>query len=330
MARAIALTFAATFVLAAMLVPTFGATEASARTLTVTSQYGPGKPQTLLWERFAEILEAERPGAYEVRIVTGGALGGEKEEAEAVRLGSVTGALSTVANLTTWVPEGAALDLPFIFSGRDHIAAALGGPLGERLRAAYREAGFEVPAFIVFGARHLIGEKAFVVPGEVSGLTMRVLQSDLHIALWRFLGANPTALAITEAYSALSTGVVDAMDMTMSGYEALKLYEAAPVLSETAHIYAVGVVYFDAAFWEGLPDEERTLLQRAAVEAAAYFDSLTMLEQEEAMARAAEKGAQRAKVEASVWRNAATPFVEEYVARHPELAEPVAAIEASR
>ena len=51
----------------------------AAERITVTSQYGPGKPQTLYWEHFAEALEASRPGAFEVTIVTGGALGGVKE-----------------------------------------------------------------------------------------------------------------------------------------------------------------------------------------------------------------------------------------------------------
>lgn len=300
------------FLLAAVLAfaaPLAGAAER----LTVTSQYGPDKPQSQAWVRFAEVLEEVRPGAYDVNIVTSGALGGEKEEAEAIRLGAITGALSTVANLTTWVPEGAVLDLPFVFEDRDHIARVLAGPLGERLRKAYRAEGFEAPAFIVFGARHLLGEEPIEAPQDVAGLTMRVLQSDLHVALWRHLGANPTALPITEAYSALASGVVEAMDMTKSGFEALKLYEVAPVLTETAHIWAVGVIYFDAAFWDGLDAEERALFERAAKEAAAHFDALAAAEQEAALERAMEKGARRVAVDRAVWREAVAPFVERFV-----------------
>lgn len=281
--------------------------------LTVTSQYGPSKPQTLFWERFKSIVEAARPGAYDITIVTSGALGGEKEEAEAIRLGAITGALSTVASLTTWVPAGTVLDLPFVFEDTDHIARALDGPLGDSLKEAYRSEGFEVPAFIVFGARHLIGQSPRQTPDAMNDVTMRVLQSDLHIALWRALGANPTALPITEAYTALSNGVVDAMDMTMSGFEALRLYEVAPVLTETAHIWAVGVVYFDVNFWAGLSDDDRALFARAAEESAAYFDSLAAAEQEAAMERAEALGASRVSVDGAPWRAATAPFVDAYV-----------------
>ncbi|WP_420392816.1 TRAP transporter substrate-binding protein [Acuticoccus sp.] len=299
--------------------------------LTVTSQYGPDKPQTQLWVRFAEIVEAERPGAYDLDIVPSGALGGEKEEAEAVRLGAITGALSTVANLTTWVPEGAVLDLPFAFSGREHIARVTGGEVGEALRRAYREEGFAAPAFIVFGARHLISDAPLTDPGDVSGLTMRVLQSDLHVALWRSLGAAPTALPITEAYTALSNGVVEAMDLTKSGYEALKLYEVAPVLTETAHIWAIGVVYFDAAFWDGLPEEDRALFARAAEEAARHFDRLAEAEQEAALARAVAKGARLAQVDPTPWQTAVAGFVDDYAATLPAAArDALEAIRATR
>ena len=287
---------------------------AAQETLTFSSQYGPDKPQSLVWERFGEILERERPGAYSVKIVTNGALGGEKEVARSIRLGAITGALSTVANLTTWVPDGAVLDLPFVFDGRAHVKRVLDGPLGARLGEAYRKEGFEVPAFIVFGARHLVGDRPLTRPDDMEGVTMRVLESDLHVALWRTLGANPTAIPITQAYSALSSGVVDAMDMTKSGFDALKLYEVAPVLSETAHIWAVGVIYFDSTFWQGLDDGERALFARAAREAAAHFDALAAAEQETAMARALDRGARQVTVDRAVWRDAVAGFVERAVA----------------
>ncbi|GAB5376080.1 MAG: TRAP transporter substrate-binding protein [Acuticoccus sp.] len=304
----------------------------AAERLTVTSQYGPGKPQTLFWEHFAEELEAARPGVYDVTIVTGGALGGEKDEAEAVRLGSITGTLSTVANLTTWVPLGAALDLPFVFADRDHIMRVLDGAFGDMLKEAYREEGFVVPAFIIFGARHVLSAEPIETPADLAGQTMRALPSDLHIALWRALGANPTALPITEVYGALANGVVEAMDLTKSGYEALKLYEVAPYLSETAHIWAIGVVYFNAAFWDELGAEDRALFARLSRNAAAYFNNLTEKEADAALARTVQMGAKSIAVDQAVWRAALGSFAEDYASgmTDPRAGEAIEAIEAAR
>ncbi|MEM8552993.1 MAG: TRAP transporter substrate-binding protein [Pseudomonadota bacterium] len=309
-----------------------GGVAAAQTSITLTSQYGPGKPQTLLWERFVAELDAALPGAYAPTVVVGGALGGEKEEAEAVRLGAITGAQSTAANLSTWVPLGAVLDMPFVFDGPEHINRVLAGSLGERLRGLYRDAGFHVPAFIIFGARHIIGPEPYSAPGQLEDVRVRSLQSDLHISLWRALDAQPTALAITEAYSALAGGVVKAMDMTMSGYEALRLYEVAPVLSETAHIWAVGAVYFDAAFYDALPADHQAAFDAAAVEAARHFNQIAAAEQEAAMARSEEKGARRVAVDGEPWRAALAEFADAYAAQinDPFARQALEEIEAAR
>ena len=230
------------------------------------------------------------------------------------------------------MPLGAVLDLPFVFEDMAHIERTLDGPLGETLKAAYRDEGFVVPAFIVFGARHILAKTPVTTPADIEGLTMRSLQSDLHIALWRSLGANPTALPITEAYSALSNGVVSAMDMTKSGFEALKLYEAAPVLSETAHIWAIGVVYFNADFWDGLDEADRAAFEDAAVASAAYFNEIAADEQAEALARTIEKGAKLQTVDQAPWREALGTFAHDYAAQieDPRAADAIEEIEAAR
>ena len=282
--------------------------EASPRMITVSSQYGPDKPQSLVWDFVARRLEEELPGAFEVRLVTSGAIGGEKEEAEGVRLGSIQGALSTLANLTTWVPDGALFDMPFLFRDRAHIATVTDGPIGEALKQAYAAEGFHVLDFIVFGARHLVGKQAFLRPQDVRGKTMRVLQSELHIDLWRTLGADPTALPITEAYNALSTGLVDMMDMTKSGFHALRLYEVAPHITETGHIWAVGVIYVGTDFWESLSPEERAAWAAIGLEAGEHFDRLAEDEQAIALEKAIAGGAVAHETDIGPWRAAMEPI----------------------
>lgn len=319
-------------VLAALLALLVALPAAAQQRVTVSSQLPADKPQSLFWVRFAEIVAAERPDAYAFNIVTSGALGGEKEEAEGVRLGAIAGALSTAANLTTWVPGGTVLDLPFLFTGRDHIARALSGPLGDDLLARYRAAGFEAPAFVVFGARDLISDRPLETPADLAGLTIRSLQSDLHLAFWRFLGASPTALPITEAYTALANGVVDAMDFTKSGYEGLRIDEVAPVVTETEHMWAIGVVYFDPNFWAALPAADRALFARAARQSAAYFDALTREDNAAAMARTVARGATLVPADQERWSEATAPFVDAYVAglADPDVARMVELVRAAR
>lgn len=282
------------------------------KTLTVSVIYGPEKPQSKVWYRFRDLLEEKAPGQFDVKVVTDGALGGEKETTEGVRLGSIQGALSTLANLTTWVPEGALFDMPFMFRDMAHIEKAMTGPIGDEYKSLYEDQGFKVLGFIVYGSRHVISKEPIRTPDDVKGKKMRVLQSPLHIDLWSSLGANPTPVPITEAYNALQTGVVDYMDMTKSGYQALKLFEVVPYLTETNHIWSMGVMYLGKPFWDGLTPEQQAAVQEAADAAIPYFNELAAAEQEASLAKTVEAGAEVVKPEIAAWQSAMAPFWESY------------------
>ena len=280
--------------------------------LTVTSLYGADKPQTKVWEKFGELLEEKLPGEFEVNTIINGALGGEKEESEGILLGSIDGSLSTIANLTSWVPEGALFDMPFLFRDADHIDKVLDGSLGDEMKALYKEQGFTVLGFVTYGSRNVISKEPVRSLADIQGKAMRVLPGELHIALWRFLGANPTAIPITEAYSALETGVVDFMDMTKSGYDALKLYEVAPDITETGHIWAVGVMYFSNSYFDELTEPQQIAFQEAATEATAYFNELAAKEQQQGLDVAIAGGAQVIETDLTEWRDAMDTFWKDY------------------
>lgn len=304
-----ALAAALTLPAAATLAP---APAAAQKQVVVSVIYGPNRPQAKVWYRMSELLEKSMPGKFKFKVVTNGALGGEKETTEGVRLGSIQAALSTLANLTTWVPDGALFDMPFMFRDEAHIEKVMAGPIGDEFKKKYAEKGFHVLGFIIYGARHVIAKKPITKPEDVKGLKMRVLQSNLHIALWRYLGANPTPVPITEAYNALETGVVDYMDMTKSGYRALKLYEVVPQFSETGHIWALGVMYVGNQFWKSLSDDEKKAWEAAAKQAIPYFNKLAAEEQAAALADAMKKGAKKHSVDTAAWQAVMAGFWKSY------------------
>lgn len=263
---------------------------AAGRPITVASLLGEDKPETKIWRRIAERLAASAPGRFDLRVVPNAALGGEKEVAEGLRLGSVQASLFTISALSSWVPDGQVLDLPFLFRGREHLKRVLAGPLGDELKAKYEAQGFIVLGFINYGARHLLAKEPITTPAAIKGKRIRVIQSPLHTELWSGLGAHPTPIPIPETYNALKTGVVDCMDLTKSAYVGFKLHEVVPYLVETGHIWASGVVAVSAALWKGLPPPDKAALAAAAAEGAGYFDELIVADEDASMARAKAEG----------------------------------------
>jgi tripartite ATP-independent transporter DctP family solute receptor len=248
-------------------------------TLTVASLLGEDKPETKIWRRIAELVEAQMPGRFRFNVVTSGALGGEKEVAEAARLGAVQASLATASSLSGWVPELQILDLPFLYRDADHVKRVVDGAVGADLAGRLGRQDFIAAAFIDYGARHLLAKVPMLHPDALAGVKIRVIQSPLHTKLWSRFGAVPVGIPITETYNALSTGVADAMDLTKSAYAGFKLYEVVPVMMLTGHIRASGVVYFAASFWNTLSPEEQGVLSAAARDGAATFDALIVADE---------------------------------------------------
>ncbi|WP_319518687.1 TRAP transporter substrate-binding protein [uncultured Martelella sp.] len=259
-------------------------------TVTVASLLGEDKPETRIWRYIAEKAEERLPGRFRFNIVANGALGGEKQVADSIRLGSVQASLSTVSALSSWVPQLQILDLPFLFRSPEHLGRVVAGPVGAELKSALADERFIVGGFIDYGARHLLTKTPVTRPEGLEGVTIRVINSPLHTGLWSAFGAVPVGIPITETYNALATGVADAMDLTKSAYAGFKLYEVVPCLTETGHIRASGVIYFSQAFWNGLDPEAQTVLEAISAEAALYFNALIVEDETAAMETARENG----------------------------------------
>lgn len=262
----------------------------AATPVTIASLFGADKPETKVWLKCKELVGAKLPGRFDFRIVQNAALGGEKEVAEGVRLGSIQASLCTMSAMSGWVPESQLFDAPFVFRDAPHVRRVVDGPAGNDLKTKFAAQNFAVQGFINYGARHLLTKEPVTKPSQLAGKRIRVIQSPLHTELWKAFGANPTPIPIPETYNALQTGVVDMMDLTKSAYAGFKLYEVVPYLTETGHIWATGVMYFSMPFWNSLKPEERAILGAAAAESALYFDQLIVEDEAASMAKAAAAG----------------------------------------
>jgi len=264
---------------------------AAARDVVIASLLGEDKPETMVWRFFADEVEQRLPGRFRFRIVTNGALGGEKQVAENIRLGSVQASLSTVSALSAWVPQLQLLDLPFLFRDAGHLRDVVNGPVGDDLSVRLAGEQFVVGGYIDYGARNLLSKEPVTRPGQMEGKTIRVINTPLHTRLWSAYGATPVGIPITETYNALATGVADAMDLTKSAYAGFKLYEVVPFMTETRHIRAAGVIYFSAGFWNSLDPETQTILSAISAEAALYFNRLIVEDEAQSVALAKANGA---------------------------------------
>jgi TRAP-type C4-dicarboxylate transport system substrate-binding protein len=165
-----------------------------------------------------------------------------------------------------------------------------------------------VVGFLVNGTRHPMGKFPILKPDDIKGKKIRVIQSPLHIELWKLLGANPTPIAFPEIYNSVQTGVVDALDNAKTTYWISKFYEVAPHITDLGHIYSISAVAFSQTFWKRLTPAQQALVQSAADEGIKMQDKLIADGDEDAVKKAVAAGAKYHKVDKGPWQRAMAPI----------------------
>ena len=71
------------------------------------------------------------------------------------------------------------------------------------------------------------------------------------------LGASATAIAYSELYTSLQSGVVDAAENGVTSYMSNSFNEVAPYFITDAHTFGCGVILMNADKWNGFNDTEK-------------------------------------------------------------------------
>lgn len=289
-----------------------------------------GHPKFIAVERFAKLVAGRTKGEVEIKIFPNSQLGGELETAEGIRLGSIQVGLVTSSVLVNWVPEIQTLDLPFLFQNDAHAIKA-NVPLTERFKAKFESQGFQLLGFSVNGARELISTFPIEKPEDVRGKKMRVIQSPLHLELWKALGANPVPIPAPEIYTSLQTRVVDFFDNTTTNYKTFRFFEVAPHFTKTDHIYALGTWIVGLRWWRALPKEHQAAIEQSAREIQPVIPELLAQTDDEALEFAKKNG--NAKIiiiqDKKPWRDATAKAYNVLVEKIPDgkaIAEMIAAL----
>ena len=138
--------------------------------------------------------------------------------------------------------------------------------LGLSINKQSEKKGLKYLAALENGFRHYTNNKVPVkVPADVKGQKLRVMETEIQIALWRTYGANPTPMAFTEVISALQQGTIDAQENPLSIIDSNKLYEVQHYISLTGHVFSPHCLYINQARFDSLePDLQQALLKAAA------------------------------------------------------------------
>lgn len=278
--------FLTTAGLAAMLALGVSSTAlAQAITIKFSHVVAPDTPKGKGAEKFKQLAEAYTEGKVKVEVYPNSQLYKDKEELEALQLGAVQMLAPSLAKFgPLGVREFEVFDLPFIMKNYDDLRKITDGPVGRALLDKLDAKGIIGLAYWDNGFKVMSANSQLHVPDDFLGLKMRIQSSKILEAQMKALGAVPQVLAFSEVYQALQTGVVDGTENPPSNMYTQKMHEVQKHATVSNHGYLGYAVIVNKAFWEGLPEDVRTQLEKAMTESTAYANEIAQKENDDSLA----------------------------------------------
>jgi TRAP-type transport system periplasmic protein len=219
---------------------------------------------------FCDEVQSKTAGRYVCQHFPSSALGGEREMAEGLQIGTIDAANLTTGPLGNFVPEVRVLDLPFLFRDYAHARNTLDGTIGQELLAKFPTKGLVALAWTENGFRHMTNNKrAIVKPADAAGLKVRTMENKVHMDGYRAFGIQPTPMAFPEVFGALQQGTVDGQENPIPVILASKFSQVQKHLSLTSHVYSPAVLMVSPRFWVKVAEADKPIFLEASKKAAA-------------------------------------------------------------
>jgi C4-dicarboxylate-binding protein DctP len=225
--------------------------------VTNTDKHPKGIAAALLAKRVNE----EMNGKACMQVFPNSSLYDDDKVLQAILLGDVQMAAPSLSKFETFTKKFRLFDLPFLFSDISAVDRYQNSADGQKLLRAMVRKGLLGLAFWHNGMKQMSANRPLLWPEDVRGLKFRVQASDVLVAQFEALGANPQKMAFREVYGALQAGVIDGQENTWSNIYGQKFFEVQDGITETNHGIIDYLVVTGVEWWEGLPDDVRTQLE---------------------------------------------------------------------
>lgn len=236
-------------------------------------------------------IKQDSNGRLEITMYPNSVLGGDTAMIAQTISGALEMYLLPMSLLAPRNPVCGITDVGFAFANYDQVWAAMDGELGNTLRDIAGQIGFYcLDKGYDHGFRQITTRaKPINGPDDLKGFKIRLPVAPAFIALFRHLGASPTAINFNEVYSALQTGIVDGQENPLVLIDTAKLYEVQKYCSLTNHIWAGFHTSFNVAAWKKLPPDLQELCHKHFNEQALAergdFVTMTKTEQQNLTAK---------------------------------------------
>ena len=252
-------------------------------TLYFTSVSVTGDSHTTAMYTFKDAVEALSGGSVKCNVYADGTGSSSEGELDDLKTGSMMGGmdiaylsfptLSTQAGLE-WM---AMVNSGYFWANYEHMTNTLNNSeIGDQIFAEIQEKTGLIPMGAMYLGSRCINTRAKEINSyaDMAGVMLRMPGSEAWQNLGRALGAEPTSIAFSELYTALSTGACDAQDNPLPSDISAKFYEVAPYIAITNHVVDSIVPCINGETWATLTEAQQAAVKDAMAYAKETNDTL--------------------------------------------------------
>lgn len=305
---------------AALLATTAFALPSFAQELVLRSSdtHPPGYPTVAAVEYMGELISERTDGRISIQVFHSAQLGEERDTIEQTQFGVIDLNRISMGPFNNLIEATKAPSMPFIFRDVAHMRAVMDGEIGQEILAEFENHNLVGLAFYDAGARSMYNRlRPIESIDDMSGMRIRVIQSDLFVDMIGALGANATPMPYGEVYSSIQTGVIDGAENNWPSYESSGHYEVAGYYTLTEHLIVPEVLVMSKQRWDSLSPEDQEIIREAAQESVIQQRELWEAREAESEAHVREAGATINEVDKGPFQEAMGPVYE----RHAESEE---------
>ena len=252
---------------------------AADKTKLIYSHTG-NKAITTWWaaEDFKNRLEKYSEGLLEVDINPSGVMGSDVKVIELVKMGQIDICHTSAGNYASVGRALMPFNLPFLITGgQEKWYMLLTGEIRDTINKRFEEDGFKLLMLYHQGMTRdlMTSEKPIRTFDDAKGIKLRSVASPINQALLSSWGLNPTPIAWSESYTAISQGVVNGIYVDPMSAEMSKISEVVKYVTRPGGALLLSGAVMNLENYNKLSPELKEAVDRAATEAELWAYGLS-------------------------------------------------------
>jgi TRAP-type transport system periplasmic protein len=220
-----------------------------------------GSTWMVMMHDFDKEIQTASKGELEFKIFPGGVSGDEIDVIRKMKMNKINSAGFTGVGLGQILPQVRIMELPLMFSSYEEVDY-ITEKLQPYFEAEFQKNGYVLLGWAEVGFVNIFSNKKIDTMKAMEGVKMWAWEGDpLVKTMFETMKVVPNPLAVTDVFTSLQTGLIDAVYISPLGAIAMQWFSKTKYMTDVKLADATGAVLMEKKFFDKLSPANQTMLR---------------------------------------------------------------------